>query len=64
MPAVMYVIHAEFCGLWLPKGSRAGWLHPVLQPALEKLALLSCSCGAFLPGFASNTHCLWVELLG
>lgn len=46
----------------MAKQSRS--VHPVLQPALEKLTLLSCSCGAFLPGFASDTHCLWVELLG
>lgn len=39
-------------------------VHPVLQPVLEGLALLSCSCGPFLPGLASDTHCLWVELLG
>lgn len=39
-------------------------MHPVLQPVLEGLALLSCTCGAFLSGFASDTYCLWVELLG
>lgn len=38
-------------------------VYPV-KPALEKLALLSCSCGAFLPVFASDTRCPWVELLG
>lgn len=51
-------------GLALPMAGQSKSVHPVLPPALEGLALLSCSCGAFLSGFASNTHCLWVELLG
>lgn len=77
VPAVMSVINTELCGLWLPVAScppRAACLCTeqvcALCPSSQRWRDWTC-CRvavtlplAFLCGFACDTRCLWVELLG